>query len=348
MSAPVDAFRCLWRGCPVPGPYTTDKALFEHVHALHNVAQADDAEYMCQWAGCMCTTASRKTRTQHLSRHTEYRPYTCTHSGCGETYACSQDLSSHCARHGVALSSEDECRCNWADCGRVFADATKLRAHLEQTHAWILKRGVHCGWTGCVHVFAGGNYKAHLSTHLPAWYKPFACPLCERAFTTAHGLARHGATAHSAPTGDSDDYTSDYEPIPLNKRAPLTARGARQVAKPYSGAYLHERAADGSRQHSPPQVKVNLILTADKPAKRARIHPLPPPRAPDDSESELDIVITTADLPEIAYTDECSVEIASAMAEIVDSPVWAIAARGSKTQPEMPAAKVRTEVDTDR
>ncbi|EJD44558.1 hypothetical protein AURDEDRAFT_185001 [Auricularia subglabra TFB-10046 SS5] len=266
MSAPL----CLWNDCPSPGPYASHKALFEHLKAEHDTTLGDSSVFACQWAECTHVSTSRQTRAQHLGRHTAYRPYICAQADCGKAYTCQQDLSMHRTRHTTA-PPESECRCEWAGCvgaDAVFPGAAELREHIEQAHARRLKRGLRCGWEGCVHVFAGGNFKAHVWAHLPAWYKPFACPSCDRTFSTGGGLARHTGSKHStdkpsaAGGNDSGDDASDY--APARATAAKTAWGvSRRLSDARSSRKVsQESLSDDDTSESAPAPKKSAYAAA--------------------------------------------------------------------------------------
>ncbi|EJD44533.1 hypothetical protein AURDEDRAFT_125117 [Auricularia subglabra TFB-10046 SS5] len=380
MAFPFAPLRCLWHDCPSPGPFATDEALFEHLKATHTPALDDDAPFVCRWFGCGHSSSAAQPRIFHLSLmlpaqatrttaqrtparrtypalapgtdsacryewagctaaafpdapalrgHIEeahargvrtgtrshlpawYKPVAC--STCDRTFATTAGLARHtAARHPAVMTaaadpddgsgdseseSQSECRCEWAGCdGRLFADAPKLLAHIKEAHT----RGqARCAWAGCGHRFFAGTALSHLWSHLPAWYTPFACPVCGRACRSLGGLARHLA-AH--PTAEPDGYAPDST-------------------------------------HA-------TLLPDDEPAaKRRRLEP----HSPDDSESELDIVFDAPLTPKLE-THECSDEIAIAVAEIVDSPVWALAAQlpAAKTTPRSEAQVVSVEDGNDR
>ncbi|EJD44539.1 hypothetical protein AURDEDRAFT_166324 [Auricularia subglabra TFB-10046 SS5] len=217
--------RCNWAGCE-GAVFADAPALRCHIEEAHARDLTRGAR--CAWEGCTFVFTAGSYR-KHLWAHLPawYKPFSCP--SCDRAFATPAGLEKHAA---AAHPGSSQCRCEWAGCeGNVFT-AAKLRAHLKKAHLRAVTRGERCAWAGCRHRFAGAAYMNHLWTHLPEWYKPFACSSCDRAFRTAAGLARHTAT-HSTAESDTDD---DYAPAPT-PRAPLPKvklQVKRPVPKPHS------------------------------------------------------------------------------------------------------------------
>lgn len=189
-TAPAPLSLCLWAGCSTPGPFQTDQALFEHLMAAHK--RPARGAFECQWRGCSFTSANRYT--DHIIRHTNYRPHGCTYPGCGKAFSRSFLLTQHVQFHDWTHVAEHACK--WAACGAVFARPAELRTHIEDAHMATAVDGKRCGWAGCRHTFIGAHFHAHMTGHFPAFYQPLVCTRCEKGFKTEPGLKTHMQQVH--------------------------------------------------------------------------------------------------------------------------------------------------------
>ncbi|EJD44525.1 hypothetical protein AURDEDRAFT_166308 [Auricularia subglabra TFB-10046 SS5] len=182
--------RCLWAQCATPGPFHNDQALFEHLLEAHK--RPSRAIFECKWCGCSFTSPRRYT--DHIIRHTDYRPHECTYPGCGKAFSRSFLLTQHVQFHRWAPVAKYACK--WAACGASFAEPAGLRAHIEDAHMATAVDGTRCGWAGCRHTLIGAFYHAHIMGHFPACYQPLACTRCEKSFKTDAGLKTHAQQVH--------------------------------------------------------------------------------------------------------------------------------------------------------
>ncbi|EJD47319.1 hypothetical protein AURDEDRAFT_163529 [Auricularia subglabra TFB-10046 SS5] len=158
------------------------------------------------------------------------------------------------------------------------------------------------------------------------------------ASSTARGRPSgvYRAAAKRARETGSDDSTSDGVPLSARKHAPpSTPSLSKSKSAPPPQWKSPAPPPPDSPANPTPSHRPKLTLNLKLAAKRARLEP---PRAADASESELDIIIThpePARAPKPTHTSAprrnipsgSSDEIAKAVAEIIDSPVWARAAQ---------------------
>lgn len=145
-SAPL---RCLWRKCRDPGPFSSDKELYEHLEEVHTVYK-QNVEFKCRWDGCgrrYRRALSRGERARHLITHTDYRPYVCTRRSCGASFYRKDHLKKHRDAHANEREEVDasdggeshvarapaEVACK--HCNQSFSSAPARRAHMSSVHA---------------------------------------------------------------------------------------------------------------------------------------------------------------------------------------------------------------------
>ncbi|CAG2110717.1 unnamed protein product, partial [Medioppia subpectinata] len=100
----------------------------------------------CPQTGCPYTAVTRAALFQH--RKTHPKPYAC--DSCGLKCRSNTLLRTHKRRHNDALKF----RCEWPECGRLFAMKSVLRDHMN-THTATVKHT--CQWPGCGHTYTNIN-----------------------------------------------------------------------------------------------------------------------------------------------------------------------------------------------
>lgn len=79
-------------------------------------------------------------------------------------------------------------RCPVVECGKLYAKASHVRAHLRRHSG---EKPYRCTWSGCVWRFARSDELArHRRSH--SGDKPYRCRECEKRFARSDHLAKHG------------------------------------------------------------------------------------------------------------------------------------------------------------
>lgn len=93
----------------------------------HSKLHERPAENICTVPGCSASFQTKRRLENHLKIHDVcYAPYRCPY--CGKPYYSSNSMNAHVRSHE---HKEEEVRCQWAGCGKLFDKPCRLRAHMR-------------------------------------------------------------------------------------------------------------------------------------------------------------------------------------------------------------------------
>jgi len=180
---------CLWKDCNKV--FTDDIQLRTHVLEDHLTPDEEErsSKTSCPWTGCNFVASSTTGKTEDNGAEGK--------AGVAKPLrkdAALEEIYEHVMKehmHWTVETPERVIACHWGHCGRFFADKTKFAEHIK-AHAGI--KNVACVKDGCEKVFTN---EAQMRTHIKRSHSQgFACPDCDRTYTTAFNLREHRKVAH--------------------------------------------------------------------------------------------------------------------------------------------------------
>ncbi|XP_062558649.1 protein suppressor of hairy wing-like [Armigeres subalbatus] len=153
--------------------------LERHLQSVHS--ESDD--YSCRHCNAKCP--SEKVLTEHLSTHTEGKPFSCIK--CGKDFTRKYHLERHLNHSKCGEIPKLQLPCEV--CGKIFTRLDNLREHLRY-HMGEAKRKRDYQCPHCEKGFYGSSLlNIHIRTHTGE--KPFPCDLCTKSFPSTGALRKH-------------------------------------------------------------------------------------------------------------------------------------------------------------
>ncbi|KAF7294436.1 hypothetical protein MKEN_01436100 [Mycena kentingensis (nom. inval.)] len=173
---------CIWKDCGQTFPSLDD--LTQHLTSVH--VGSGKRSYDCYWGDCTRQAdngfSSKQKLCRHLQSHTGHRPFQC--KVCMQHFSEAATLQQHMRRH----TQEKPYVCDYPGCGKSFAITGALTIHKRVHNGEKPFQCPHCGKP----FSESSNLSKHLRTH--TGIKPYTCtePGCNKSFTRADQLTRHG------------------------------------------------------------------------------------------------------------------------------------------------------------
>ncbi|XP_054156364.1 zinc finger protein 675-like [Oppia nitens] len=176
--------------------------------------------YQCDYIGCNFRFITYKQFSEHLTVHSEDRPFVCPIIGCHKKFKENHVLNRHklihseptvqcmadgCTRmfntrsqmkrHFAEHLSEPTIKCSVAGCGQLFHSDCELQKHKYSYHKIPYrktprKRIYHrCDWPGCD--YYGPTLYRHKSVHTGTKKYPCIWPQCGKRFADKTKLTEH-------------------------------------------------------------------------------------------------------------------------------------------------------------
>lgn len=177
--------------------------------ALHMARHIQPSAFKCTICNKLLT--SPKILTLHLQNHLpeEKRRLACPENGCNRRFAYQSALVNHSLSH---LSEED--RASFSCCDKKFANSSRLKSHIANSHSTHEKREFICEI--CSKTF---TTKSNLSYHLTTHTQDFQvqCELCGKWLKNKVCLRKH-MTIHSETKHNCDkcNYSSANKQCLIN------------------------------------------------------------------------------------------------------------------------------------
>ncbi|XP_005094685.1 zinc finger protein 91 [Aplysia californica] len=193
------------RLCEHCGMALSASQLPRHQRVYHSVTNKgnmkEEAPFPCHFKGCEEKFDTLTDRQAHVVSHKDNPPYKCEVEDCQEAFYLLKNLDNHLWKHCRKPSM-----CDFEGCSRTFEDQLLLAKHSKVHYDGRML----CSWRNCGIFFSSmGTLKQHLIAHsrsLKASFgSDFMCNLCDRVFSSKHGLNRHMALHDSQATVPLED-----------------------------------------------------------------------------------------------------------------------------------------------
>ncbi|KAI7830516.1 hypothetical protein BC939DRAFT_284831 [Gamsiella multidivaricata] len=185
--------RCLWTGCTAE--FFSQDDLLPHVSQLH-MPMIDNDHALCLWESCATEQQDPDKLLQHLRADHHIVPASTAISEAEILRPEPRARAITTADQRLNSSHEEQHRCRWKGCTRIFTNFDSLTSHLSEDHIGMGKSEYVCEWEGCERNGRGFGQRQkamrHIQTHTGD--KPYQCQLCRKRFSEANIMAQHMRT----------------------------------------------------------------------------------------------------------------------------------------------------------
>ena len=215
-------FQCTFPGCSYRAGWK--HSLQKHL-LTHNPDRDKFLVHHCDQ--CDYRAATRSQIKNHVTVHSEKKPFACDHPSCNfrtrvrrnlerhkqvkhekdceklEIYSCDQchyhsKLKWNLANHVKTHSSDKPYACEFSLCNFRCRLAWNLKLHLRRYHDPSQTFLLSCKFPGCLYkTIERSQLNSHLETHDPNRVPKFLCTLCSKGFLAKQSLEKHVVQTHT-------------------------------------------------------------------------------------------------------------------------------------------------------